>query len=584
MRDPRQACLRAAGWATLVIVLVAGWQVWRVSTGLAEARAHAKPLQDAIVRGDVGAAKVQLTEFNHGTTKAHHGSDGPGWWLVSKIPFVGRNFDAVRVVSREADAIADDAMPQIVSVADEVRLDTFRPRRGRVDVRAVERTVPVLRRAKRVFAQADTAVSAIPADRLLGSLRGPVSDLQRRLHQAAVGASSAADVASLMPAMLGADGTERHYLMLVLNNAEARSISGIPGSASVITAKNGRLAMGRQGSINDVGGFKDAKPVIAVRPELASGFLSTVGSDLRDTTIVPDYPRAAELAAAIVGRQWHEKFDGVVAVDPVALGYALGGLGPLGVGNGLVIDQTNAASTLMHEVYLRFPNAPQKQDDAFKFAARRSFDALTSGRGNSVATIRGLVQGVQERRIALWSRHAIEQQRIRTGGISGALSDVRAKPEVGVFMNDAGSFKMSYYLQSSGRLEATQCLDGDAQVLHVTATLESTAPQDARRLPIVVAGDGRYVRPGELRLHNMVVGPKGGRIVALTVDGQRAPVGASTYQGRPLARVARVLGPGETTVISADIVTPRGSAGQPILRMTPGAGPVDLSVGPSACR
>jgi hypothetical protein len=385
-----------------------------------------------------------------------------------------------------------------------------------------------------------------------------------------------------MPTMLGADGTTRRYVLLVLNNAEVRSLTGIPGSVAVISATNGELEMDEQGSITDIG-IPDAAPK-SIEPERRAGFISSVGTDIRDSVIIPDYPRAAELVAAIMGEQWDEKYDGVIAVDPVALGYVLGGLGPVDIGDGLTINQSNAAATLLHGIYLKYPSDNTRQDDAFKLAARRSFDALTSGRGNSVTTIRGLVRGVQERRILVWSRHSSEQRRIRTGGIAGALSQDRARPEVGAFFNDGGSFKMSYFLRIASELQARRCLRGDAQELRVTTTLRSDAPQGLRGLPVVVTGDGSYAAAGELRLHGLIVGPLGGRITALRVDGKAAPVGATTYKGRPVARMARVLPPGETTVIVADMVTPRGSPGAPVLRATPGATPIELSASPSACK
>ena len=52
--------------------------------------------------------------------------------------------------------------------------------------------------------------------------------------------------------MVGGDGTKRKYLLLIMNNAEVRSLSGMPGSFAVITAKDGRLKMGEQGGILDV--------------------------------------------------------------------------------------------------------------------------------------------------------------------------------------------------------------------------------------------------------------------------------------------------------------------------------------------
>src|SRR5690349_21489179 len=389
MRDPRRFAWRVAGGFAALCVLVFLIQAWWVAGALADGRAAAKPLQDAIVKGDVSQARAELQDLDRATTRAHHSSDGPLWWLGSKVPLVGRNIGAVSTVSREMDAIADEAMPRIVSVADQIQLETFRPKKGQVDVRAVRRMVPVLQTTDRVFTHADAEVGAIRAEKLIGPLEAPIRDVQDRIHGAAVGASSASDVGSLMPSMLGSDGKTRRYLMVVLNNAEARRLSGIPGSVAVITAKNGKIEMGKQGGILDL--LPHEKPVTSVKAETRAGFLSSLGSDMRDTTDIPHFARAADLRADIVGEDWEERYDGDVTVDPVALGYVLGGLGPVSIGDGMVINQGNAAATLLHGIYIKYPNQPARQDDAFELAARRSFDALTSGRGNSVIAIRGLV-------------------------------------------------------------------------------------------------------------------------------------------------------------------------------------------------
>ena len=133
-------------------------------------------------------------------------------------------------------------------------------------------------------------------------------------------------------------------------------------------------------------------------------FQSSVAIDPRDTAAIPDFPRAAELAASIVGTKWKEKFDGVIGVDPITMAYMLRGLGPINVGDNVTINSRNAVQTLLNGVYLKYPKDPSKQDDVFKAAARRIFNATVSGKGKSQTVIRALVQGVTERRLMLWSR------------------------------------------------------------------------------------------------------------------------------------------------------------------------------------
>jgi len=562
-------------------VIVSAFQAWRAVRALDEAESLSQGLSDRIVQGDVSGARAQLEAFDRATTTARKSTDGPIWWLGSKVPYVGRNIAALRTIAEASDAVSDRVLPGVVKVADQVRLETFRPKNNRVNLEAVARALPVLSTADRTLAKADARVMAIDVDGLMPLLQARASDAQAKVHETAVAVAAAHDAARLMPTMLAKRGPTRRYLLLIMNNAEVRSLSGMPGSVAVITARRGKVDMGEQGGIHDIPPLDE--PPLSVKKEIAAGLPSSVGTDIRDVATIPDFPRVARIAAAIVGERWDEEFDGVVAVDPVVMSYVLGGVGSVDVGDGVRINQQNAVATLLNGVYLKYPTDTERQDDVFELAARRIFNALVGGQGNSVRTIRGLVQGAQERRVFLWSRDAAEQRRIARTGIAGAMSVDAAAPEVGFFANNGGSAKMEFYLRMGSRLETRRCYADGVQALRLTSTLRSDAPQGGARLPISVTGRAPYLTPGDILLQNLVLAPPGGRIMALWVDGKRAPVSPAKYRGRQVARFSRILPPGATSVIRADIQTARGSDAAATLRTTPGVQANDDSVQTRAC-
>jgi hypothetical protein len=69
----------------------------------------------------------------------------------------------------------------------------------------------------------------------------------------------------------------------------------------------------------------------------------------------------------------------------------------------------------------------------------------------------------------------------------------------------------------------------------------------------------------------------------MTVDGAPAPVGGAELDGRPVAKVARELPPGQSSVVVTTMRTAAGSPGDPELHTTPGVTPNDDSATPSAC-
>jgi hypothetical protein len=562
-------------------VMVFAVQAWRAVRALDEAESLSQSLSDRIVQGDVRGARDRLDAFDRATTTARKSTDGPVWWLGSKVPYFGRNVAALRTIAASSDAVSDRVLPGVVNVADQVRLETFRPKNHRVNLEAVARALPVLAKADGTLAKADARVMAIDVDGLVPLLQTRAGDAQAKFHQTATAVAAAHDAARLLPTMLAKRGPTRHYLLLIMNNAEVRSMGGMPGSVAVITARRGKVEMGRQGGILDV--LPLDKPPLSVKKEVAAGFPSSVGTDIRDVAAIPDFPRAARIAAEIVGKRWDEKFDGVVAVDPVVMSYVLGGIGSVDVGDRVSINRQNAVATLLNGVYLKYPTDPGRQDDVFEIAARRIFNALVGGRGNSVPTIRGLVQGAQERRVFLWSRDAAEQRRIAGTGIAGEMSRDKAIPEVGFFVNDGGSAKMEFYLHMGSGLDTRRCYAHGVQALRLTSTLRSDAPQGGAKLPISVTGRAPYLTPGDILLQGVVLAPPQGRIMDLRVDGKRAPVSPATYGGRQVARFSRILPPGATSVVRVDIQTPRGSPAAATLRTTPGVQANDDTVQTRAC-
>ena len=581
--NPRQRTWAIVGTIVVVAGLLFTWEAFRAYNAIQEADDRAAVLQENIVEGDVDAARKSFELLDESTSRAHNSTNGPLWWLGAHVPILGRNVEAVRTVAREIDQVVDEVLPGVVEVADKVRLETYRPKDGRIDLAAVAEAAPVMVKADEVLTAASRDVSEIDADGLIGPLQTPMRQLQNRFESTAVAASAADDAAELLPGMVGGDGTKRTYLLLIMNNAEVRSLSGMPGSFAEISAKDGRLKMGEQGGIPEVLPLRKPPPGAKLSKDEKLVFQTSIATDIRDTTIHPDFPRTAQLAAAIAGKRWKQKYDGVIAVDPVTLGYMLNGIGPVDVGDGVTLTSQNAVIEMLNGVYLRYPIEPLKHDAIFENAARRIFDATVAGTGNSVAVIRALVRGVTEGRLMLWSRHEDEQKRIQTSGIAGSLDIRSGRPQVGVYVNDNGSTKMEFYLGMNTSLRSEQCFDGGSQELRTTTTLVSDAPANASTLPLSIVGLSYFVKPGNMKLGVMIFGPKGGEIESMTVDGQPAPVSGAELYGRPVAKVARELGPGQNSIILTTMKTAAASPGDPELRTTPGIRPNTDSAGTSAC-
>ena len=271
---------------TVLVGALFAWEAYRAVGALQDANVSANVLKDNIVEGDVDAARRTLTAVDDATSRAHANSDGPIWWLGSHVPVLGRNVDAVRTVSRELDRISDEVLPSIVDVADKVRLETFRPVDGRVDLAAVAEAAPILVTADDVFAEANREVGSFDVEELIGPLRAPMTTLQAQFVDTAGAASSANDAARLLPGMLERRRQETHLLAADPQQRRGAFLGGhawLGGRAHGEERQDSRWA--NRARIADVPPLK--KAAIKLTKEEKSIFQTTIATDMRDTASIP---------------------------------------------------------------------------------------------------------------------------------------------------------------------------------------------------------------------------------------------------------------------------------------------------------
>jgi hypothetical protein len=560
---PRRIALVLVGLLVLCGLALAV-QAWRAADALVDARSLARTLSSQLDRGDLVGARKTADRIASATGRARSSTAGPLWTVAAHVPVVGRNAAAVRTSAEVLDVLAGDSLPQLLDLGQAVDSGDLRPRKGRIDLTAVERLAPSVRRtADRVDGPARQMAEVNP-NGLVGPLGGLVKELRSRVADGRSAIRATADAFDVLPRMLGADGP-RSYLLLVQNPAELRATGGLPGSWAVLHARNGKLTMGRQGDANL---FRTGRPPIRLTAEEKALFGSNLGADPRDINFTPDFPRVAQIAAGLA-RAHGVAVDGVVAVDPIALSYVLLGTGPVDAGSGVQLNSGNTALLLLNGIY-RTIQDPVAQNDFYADAARRIFDALVSGQGNQLLAIRGLVHGAGQDRVLAWSKDPAVARVIGDNKLSGALpTDTGRTAQVGLYLNDGVAGKMEFYLRHTSELRATSCDDG-VQTLHLTSTFRSVAPKGLAQGSVYVTGTGEYAPRGDILMNLRVYGPWHGSIRSLEVDGRPVTVTGNQYQGRQVATVPVVLPPGGTMTLTGTLRTGPGQTGDIRLTSTPG--------------
>ena len=539
--------------AAVVVVLLVGvavWVGWKGSVayvGLRDAQGAATKARDALGKGDANEASRQLDVMSASLERARDATADPVWDATSSVPWIGPNLSAVTTLAAALDDLARDGVAPVVDVAALVTSGGIAPVDGRIDLAPLVGAGPSLSQAADAGAKAAATLSDIDSGALLPVVAEQVDVVREEVADVASALRTGARVAELLPPMLGADG-ERRYLALFMNSAELRATGGLVGALAVITADDGALSMSLTRAGTDLPRLDE--PVLPLTPAELDLHGESLGRIIQNVALTPDFPRTAQLAAAMWEADTGERVDGVIATDVLALSHILAGTGQVTTEDGTELTSETVVAELLHEPYLRYKRQ-DRADSFFADAAGRVFAKILAGDGDVSRVIDGLATATGEGRVLVWSGDEGEQEGLRVAGLSGAFLSGAAPGAGGVFLNDATGGKLDYFLDSAVDVARVTCADDG---MHVTARLRlaSRVPADAvDELPRYVTGLAD-VPKGTFITRVAVYGPVGGSLRSTTVDGAAVGGRQGVEAEREVNVLSVTLAPGESVTYEVE--------------------------------
>lgn len=565
------------GLLAILVVIVcfcvwAGWRTYQVQHHMSLAVDNARSLQQAVVNDDRSSERSALAGMQAHSAAADDLTSGPTWTVLAHLPWVGDDARGVRVASSSAADLAAHGVGPLLSTTD--KLDSLLPRDAQVSTSALTRLQGPVAEGEASFARAQAALDAEDPSGFFGPLRDTYRSFTDQVSQAHAVLSAANTAMQVMPSMLGEDGP-RHYLLVFQNNAEVRSTGGLPGAVSLVTATHGKVEMTKQVAAASFG--ERPEPVLPLTEAEQRIYGQQLGTYFLDANFTPDFPRTADLMRA----RWEEVYgghiDGVLSIDPVAMSYILGAVGPVDV-DGMHLTSDNAVDVLLHQVYVDHPS-PTEQDAVFRKVGRAVFDKVSHGADSPISLARALARASSEHRIYVHSFHANEQSELAPTTVAGELtSGDPHSPQVGVYLNDTTGSKMSYYLRYRADVDSTYCTGG-VQGLSGSAHFDSRAPADAASLPNYITGGGVHgTSRGDQLVSVRLVGPVDGSIDGVQLN-SRPVHGLEVVvdDHRPVVTVVVELGPGEMADLAWQMKTGALQDGPVRVSVTPGIEPKDTS-------
>lgn len=555
----------------LVLAAVIGFGCWLglraldAKTGLEQARQSAQQAKDALVDGQTQEAVQWATATTEHARSASRATHSVPWQMMAAIPWIGSPFKSGQQISDVVLALATDVLQPSARVGTAIAPDRL-VGDGRIDVQLLRSAQPQLAEIAANAGRLEAQTRAITDPGYVPQIRDARSKIQEQTADITKVLRNTALAAQLVPSMMGADGP-RTYFMGFQTNAEARGTGGLLGGFGILRLDNGAAKVDTLAANTELSG---SSALVDLGPEYAQqyGFTNPF-TDFRNSNLSAHFPYAAQIWKAMWAHDSGMSVDGVIALDPVALSYVLGAVGPVTMPDGEVITEGNVIELTESTAYQRFPDDAVARKKYLQDIAGEVVKKMTGRVPSPRLLLDALGRAVGERRIAVWSAAPREQALLEETPLAHIIPEDSA-PYAGVVINNLGGNKLDYYLKRQIEYTADGC-DGQTRNSTVSIRLSSTAPGDS--LPDYVAGAAGLLPnlPIDIPRATMLTSVRlitttDAKLVSVTANGQRIPAIRRTERGHPSFEVQVIIPPGQSGDLVFHLTEPTaaGSARVPV--------------------
>lgn len=559
------------GLGLLVIAVVFGcWlgiRAVEAKTNLQQARQSAELTKDALLKGNSTDSSQWADKARSHAQAARDATHSLPWNIASAVPWLGSPFKTGQQISDVVLGLATDVLQP--SAATGAALSPDRLLRGnRLDVQLLRDQERRLTAISANATRLDTDARSILDPAYPAVLRDARAQLQNQTDDIAGLLENTALAARLAPSMMGADGP-RTYFMGFQTNAEARGTGGLLGGFGILRFDNGTATVDSLGPNTEL-----VAPATTI--DLGREFTEQYGftnpfTDFRNSNLSPHFPYAAQIWKGMWAQQTGMNVDGVIAIDPVALSYVLGAVGPLTMPDGELVTRENVVELTESTAYSRFPTDQTARKNYLQDIANEVVKKITGHIESPRALLDALGRAVSERRIAVWSSSPADQDLLEETPLAHVIPD-DSGPYADVIVNNLGGNKLDYYLRRHIEYAADGCGDKTRKST-VTIQLANAAP--AGPLPDYVASSAGLLPELPMNVSNgtmlssvRLLATKDAKLVSVIVNGERASAFTETERGHPSFEVQLAIPPGKTAELSFHLSEPT-SAGAPQVPVQP---------------
>ncbi|MGB3352077.1 MAG: DUF4012 domain-containing protein [Mycobacterium sp.] len=542
----------------LVVLGLGSWAAvgaFQAKSNLEQARDSAQDAKEALLEGDTEAASTSADDALLRAQAARDATHSLPWNIIAGVPWLGSPFKTGQQVTDVVLGLAADVLRPAADVGVAISPERLY-QDGRVDVDLLRSQEPQLRELSTNATRLNGDAAAISDPRYVSLMSDARTELQSQISGITSVIENAALAARLVPSMMGADGP-RTYFMGFQTNAEARGTGGLLGGYGILRFDNGVPTVDTLAPNTDL-----AEALTAV--DLGLEFDQQYGyaqpfTDFRNSNLSPHFPYAAQIWKGMFAEQTGVDVDGVIVIDPVALSYILGAVGPVTMPDGEVVSRDNVVELTESTAYSRFPTDQVARKQYLQDIANAVVTKMTGSVRSPRQLMDALGKAVSERRIAVWSAVPEEQELLEQTSLAHVLPGDEA-PYAAVVINNLGGNKLDYYLRTEIEYAADAC-NGETRSSTVNVKLANTVPNEP--LPDYVAGAVGLapellieVPKGTNITSVRLFATKGAELSSVILNGERVPAIVNTELGHPVFEAQVIIPPGQSADVSFQMSEP----------------------------
>ncbi|WP_448452584.1 DUF4012 domain-containing protein [Mycolicibacterium elephantis] len=531
----RRPGVLAAGVVLLVITAFGCWLAYgafQARSNLEAAREAAQEAREALLKGNADETTQWVDKATSHALEAQDATHSIPWNIAAALPWLGSPFKTGQQISDVVVGLAADVLQPSADVAEALSPDRVL-QDGRVNVQLLRDSAPRLSEIAASASQLGEQADAISQPTYFSAMRNARTQLQSQTSDV-TGLLENTDLAArLAPAMMGVDGP-RTYFMAFQTNAEARGTGGLLGGFGILRFDNGKPTVDKLAPNTEL---RAASTSIDLGPQFDQQWgWANAFTDFRNSNLSSHFPYAAQIWRSMWAEESGMTVDGVIAIDPVALSYILGAVGPVTMPDGERITKDNVVELTESTVYERFPTDQTARKQYLQDVASEVVTKITGPVDSPRELLDALGHAASERRIAVWSAHPDEQALLEETPLAHVVPDDDA-PYAEVIINNLGGNKMDYYLTRQIEYAADGC-DGETRKTTITVRLANTAPDGP--IPDYVGGSPGIIQgapinapSGTMLTSVTLIATKGAELAGAIANGQNVPVSRGMERGHP---------------------------------------------------